>query len=66
MCTHAQRDRWDGRLVTLLVFAADWLFRQDVYQKTGRWHGREIVSGRFLVNGKRPAAAASIPSRGAR
>jgi hypothetical protein len=57
MCTHAQRDRWDGRLVTLLVYAADWLFRQDYFQLTGVWLGREIgPDGRLLVNG-RPAGA---------
>jgi hypothetical protein len=60
MCTHAQRDRWDGRLVTLLVYAADWLFRQDYYQLTGVWLGREIGSdGRSRVNGRRPGAPRS-------
>ena len=66
MCTHAQRDRWDGRLVTLLVYAADWLFRQDYYQLTGVWLGREIRrDGRLLVNG-RPAGAPRSGGRGAR
>lgn len=66
MCTHAQRDRWDGRLVTLLVYAADWLFRQDYYQLTGVWLGREIGhDGRLIVNG-RPAGAPRSRGRATR
>jgi SMODS domain-containing protein len=42
LCTHAMRDRWDGRLVTALVYAADYLVRHDYYQLTGSWIGREI------------------------
>jgi hypothetical protein len=57
MCTHARRDRWDGRLVTLLVYAADWLFRQDYYQLTGKWLGREIGRhGQLLINGRHATA----------
>lgn len=29
LCTHPARDRWDGQLVTLVIWAVDWLFRQD-------------------------------------
>lgn len=42
MCSHSRRDRWDGRLVTALVYAADWLFRQEYYRRFGRWIGHEI------------------------
>jgi hypothetical protein len=71
MCTHAQRDRSDGRLVTLLVYAAEWLVRQDFYQLTGRWIGREIdARGRLRVNGRPPGVAAgrapAPPGRGRR
>lgn len=53
MCSHAQRDRWDGRLVSLLIFAADWLLRQDYYLLTGRWLGREIdARGRLRIDGQ--------------
>lgn len=56
MCTHALRDGWDGRLVTLLVYAADWLVRQDYYQLTGHWIGREIGPKGLLVNERAPGA----------
>jgi len=53
MCTHARRDRWDGMLVTLLIYAADWLFRQEYWQRTGKWIGREIdTDGSLLINGE--------------
>lgn len=42
LCTHAQCDRWDGRIVTLMIWAAEWLFRQDYYQHRGVWLGAEI------------------------
>ena len=42
LCTHAMRDRWDGRLVTALVYAVDYLVRQDYYELTRAWVGREI------------------------
>ena len=42
LCTHAQHDRWDGRIVTLMIWAAEWLFRQDYYQRHGVWVGAEI------------------------
>ena len=45
LCTHAQHDRWDGRLVTLVIWAAEWLFRQDYYQRHGVWIGAEIARG---------------------
>lgn len=45
LCTNARYDRWDGRLVTLLNWAAEWLFRQDYYQRTGVWIGAEIGRG---------------------
>jgi hypothetical protein len=45
LCTHAQHDRWDGRLITLVIWAAEWLFRQDYYQRHGVWIGGEIVRG---------------------
>jgi len=57
MCSHARRDRWDGRLVTLLTYAADWLLRQDLYQKTGKWLGYEIDSRQLLLLNGRPAHA---------
>jgi hypothetical protein len=42
------RDRWDGRLVTAITYAVDYLVRQDYYELTGTWIGREIRSdGRF-------------------
>jgi hypothetical protein len=51
LCTHAQHDRWDGRLVTLMIWAAEWLFRQDYYQRHGVWLGAEIArGGRRQVN----------------
>ena len=51
LCTHAQHDRWDGRLVTLVIWAAEWLFRQDYYQRRGVWIGAEIArGGRRKVN----------------
>lgn len=51
LCTHAQCDRWDGRLVTLVIWAAEWLFRQDFYQRHGVWVGAEIDGrGRRRVN----------------
>ena len=54
MCTHAGRDRWDGRLVTLLIYAADWLVRQDHFQRTGAWVGAEIGKrGELRINGRR-------------
>lgn len=43
LCTHAQIDRWDGRLVTLVIWAAEWLFRQDYHQRTGVWLGAEVT-----------------------
>lgn len=59
MCSHAMRDGWDCRLVTALVYAAGWLFRQEHYQRTGLWLGHEIDHRRnHLLNGKligRPA-----------
>lgn len=42
LCTHAQHDRWDGRLITLMIWAAEWLFRQDHWQRHGVWVGAEI------------------------
>lgn len=52
MCTHAARDRWDGQLTTLLIWAVDWLFRQDYRQVHGRWIGPQIdAKGRLVVNG---------------
>lgn len=55
LCTHAMRDRWDGRLVTALVYAADHLLRQDYYELTGAWVGRQIdARGQLVVNGRRP------------
>lgn len=52
LCTHAQCDRWDGRMVTLVIWAAEWLFRQDYYQRHGVWIGAEIGgSGRRTVKG---------------
>ncbi len=51
LCTHAQYDRWNGRLVTLVIWAAEWLFRQDYYQRHGVWIGAEIdPRGRRRVN----------------
>lgn len=51
MCTHALRDRWDGRLVTMLVYAADWLFRQEHFRRFGIWIGRSIsADGRHQVH----------------
>jgi len=53
MCSRAMRDAWDGRLVTMLVYAAGWLFRQEHYRRTGRWLGHEIDGRRrHLLNGK--------------
>jgi hypothetical protein len=53
MCTHAARDGWDGRLVTLLTYSADWLVRQDYYQLTGVWLGAEIdKKGKLRINGR--------------
>lgn len=52
MCAYARRDRWDGLLVTALIYAADWLFRQEYYQRFGKWIGREIgPDGQLLING---------------
>lgn len=53
LCTHAARDRWDGHLVTLMIWAADWLFRQDYRQmRGGRWIGPQIDDrGRYVLNG---------------
>lgn len=54
MCAHALRDKWDGRLVTVLVYAANWLLRQEHYRRTGRWIGHEINGeGDLVVNGER-------------
>jgi hypothetical protein len=54
MCTHALRDHWDGRLISLLIYAADWLVRQDFYQLTGVWIGRQIGrGGHLMINGRR-------------
>jgi|GEM_PF-1146134 len=62
MCTHALRDKWDGRLVTVLVFAANWLLRQEHHRRTGRWIGHEIGGdGTLVVNGER-AARRDMPS----
>jgi hypothetical protein len=55
LCTHADRDQWDGRLVTLLIWAADYLVRYDHFQTTGLWIGREIDGdGKFRMNGRLP------------
>lgn len=55
LCTHAERDHWDGRLVTLLIWAADYLVRYDHFQTTGLWIGREIDGkGKFRMNGRVP------------
>jgi hypothetical protein len=54
MCSHSRRDRWDGRLVTAIVYAADWLFRQEHHRRFGRWIGHEIdVAGRHHLRGSR-------------
>jgi len=64
MCTHALRDHCDGRLVSLLIYAADWLVRQDYYQLTGVWTGRQIGrGGRLLINGHGVDSANGQPSR---
>jgi hypothetical protein len=53
MCSHARRDRWDGRLIAALIYAVDWLFRQEYYRRTGRWIGYEVDSeGQLRKNGK--------------
>jgi hypothetical protein len=58
LCTHAERDRWDGRVVTLLIWAADYLVRYDHYQRTGFWIGREMdTAGQFRLNGRRPTTS---------
>jgi hypothetical protein len=57
LCTHAERDRWDGRVVTLLIWAADYLVRYDHYQRTGFWIGREMdADGQFRMNGRHPSS----------
>jgi hypothetical protein len=54
MCSNSLRDRWDGRLVTSLVYAADWLLRQEHYRRFGRWIGHEIgTDGRHHANAER-------------
>jgi hypothetical protein len=54
MCSHSRRDRWDGRLVTSVVYAADWLFRHEHYRRFGRWIGHEIgLDGRHHANAER-------------
>lgn len=53
LCTHAARDRWDGQLVTLVIWAVDWMVRQDYYQRHGAWLGPQIDRhGRLVINGK--------------
>ena len=52
LCTHAARDRWNGQLVTLTIWAVDWLFRQDYRQRFGKWLGPQIDRrGRYVLNG---------------
>jgi hypothetical protein len=54
LCTHAMRDRWDGRLVTALVYAVDYLVRLDYYDMTHTWIGREIGrKGHLRINRSR-------------
>ncbi|HYR08565.1 MAG TPA: hypothetical protein VEQ60_12375 [Longimicrobium sp.] len=51
LCTHAACDRWDARLVTLVIWGAEWLFRQDFFQRYGYWPGAEIGGdGRRRLN----------------